>query len=126
MVPSGWAAPPPTFGPAARCSGGLAPGTFQWRHTMNRSTAARSVPVLAALATLGIGVRAQAQCNAYTLTSATGVAIVPGTADSGNHADDVLTPLSFPFPVLFYGTSYTNAFFSSHGNLQFGPSGTFP
>ena len=78
---------------------------------MNRSTAARSVPVLAALATLGIGVRAQAQCNAYTLTSATGVAIVPGTADSGNHADDVLTPLSFPFPVLFYGTSYTNAIF---------------
>jgi hypothetical protein len=63
--------------------------------------------------------RALAQCNAYTLTSSTGVAIVPGTTDTGNHVDDGMTAVALPFPVVVYGSSYSAAQVSSNGNLQF-------
>src|SRR5262249_50259343 len=49
----------------------------------------------------------------------TGASIVPGTFDIGNHGDDVLTTIAFPFTVLFYGQSFTSATVSSNGNLQF-------
>jgi hypothetical protein len=80
----------------------------------------------AALALLGVGARAQAQCNAYTLSSSTGATITPGTVDTGNHGDDTVTGVSLPFPVSFYGASYSAAYVSSNGNLQFGTSGTYP
>src|ERR1043166_8283324 len=67
--------------------------------------------------------RTHAQCTAYEITQSTGT-IVPGTTDSGNHADDGTTPLTLPFPVTFYGTTYTQALISSNGNLQFGTAGT--
>src|SRR5688500_8622272 len=50
--------------------------------------------------------------------SATGV-IVPGTDDAGNHCDDCITDLFFPFPVTVYGQQFSQAAASSNGNLQF-------
>jgi len=44
---------------------------------------------------------------------------VPGTTDIGNHCDDCTTPITFPFPVSLYGTTFTSANVSSNGNLQF-------
>jgi len=48
-----------------------------------------------------------------------GNAIVPGTTDIGNHGDDVVTPIVFPFPVNFYGAVWFGANVSSNGNIQF-------
>jgi uncharacterized delta-60 repeat protein len=45
--------------------------------------------------------------------------ITRATHDTGNHCDDCVTPITFPFPVKFYGKSYTTANVSSNGNLQF-------
>jgi N-acetylneuraminic acid mutarotase len=58
-------------------------------------------------------------CSSYTFTTMTGQVIVPGTVDIGNHFDDGTTPITLPFPFIFYGNSFTNAVVSSNGNLQF-------
>ena len=55
----------------------------------------------------------------YTMVQSSGGTIVPGTTDVGNHADDLVTRISLPFPVNFYGQNFTNATLSSNGNLQF-------
>jgi PKD repeat protein len=55
----------------------------------------------------------------YTITQSTGAAIIPGTVDTGNHYDDGVTLVNFPFNFVFYGTSYASAQLSSNGNLQF-------
>src|SRR5262249_12717476 len=39
--------------------------------------------------------------NDYTITTGSGT-IVPGTTDTGNHADDSITVIALPFPVTFY------------------------
>jgi hypothetical protein len=39
--------------------------------------------------------------------------------DTGNHCDNCLTQITFPFPVQFYNESFTQAYVSSNGNLQF-------
>ncbi len=52
----------------------------------------------------------------YTTATAT---IVPGTDDSGNHGDDVVTSVNLPFAFSLYGTPYNSANISSNGNLQF-------
>src|SRR4029077_13534347 len=57
-------------------------------------------------------------CSNYFTTTTTGNTIVPGVTDSGNHCDDCATPITFPFPVYFYGTSYTTANVSSNGSLD--------
>jgi hypothetical protein len=44
---------------------------------------------------------------------------VSGSTDIGNHCDDCTTPLTLPFPVTLYGTTFTSAQASSNGNLQF-------
>ena len=61
-------------------------------------------------------------CPPYLTATSTGNAIVPGTTDIGNHCDDCTTPITLPFPVTLYGTTFPagatlNA--SSNGNLQF-------
>lgn len=61
-----------------------------------------------------------ANCNTYSTTTSTGAAIVPGTVDVGNHCDDCVTAITFPFPVTLYGGSFTTANVSSNGNMQFG------
>jgi hypothetical protein len=57
--------------------------------------------------------------GSYTITSSTGVALVPGTTDIGNHGDDVVTTISLPFTWAFYGRNMVTASLSSNGNLQF-------
>ena len=76
--------------------------------------AAVSVVALSApsLASAGVGV-------VYTTNTQTGQSITPGTTDTGNHCDDCTTEITLPFPVSIYGGSYTSAFVSSNGSLQF-------
>ena len=57
-------------------------------------------------------------CCQYLTTSGTG-SIVPGTVDTGNHCDNCLTSITFPFPVTFYNLIFSQAYVSSNGNLQF-------
>ena len=57
-------------------------------------------------------------CANYTTSTSTDT-IVPGDTDTGNHCDDCTTPITFPFPVSLYGTSFASALVSSNGNLQF-------
>ena len=59
----------------------------------------------------------------YVVTAGGG-AIVAGTADVGNHGDDVTTSISLPFPVTFYGTPFSSAAVSSNGNVQFSSAST--
>ena len=54
----------------------------------------------------------------YTTTTSTGT-ITQVTMDTGNHCDDCMTPIIFPFPISFYGTSYTGANLNSNGDIQF-------
>ncbi len=46
--------------------------------------------------------------------------LVPGTTDIGNHCDDCRTTVALPFPVQFYGQTFTTASVSSNGLLRFG------
>ena len=55
----------------------------------------------------------------YTTTTQTGQSIIPGTTDTGNHCDDCTTQITFPFPVSIYEATYTSAYVSSNGSLQF-------
>jgi photosystem II stability/assembly factor-like uncharacterized protein len=57
--------------------------------------------------------------SGYTLTTTTGATIVPGVADTGNHADDGTTSITLPFTFTFYGQSFNNAALCSNGSLQF-------
>ena len=49
---------------------------------------------------------------------------MPGTTDSGNHGDDVVTMVPIPFAFTLYGTPYGNVAVSSNGNAQFTTSDT--
>ncbi len=57
-------------------------------------------------------------CQNYNVTQSTR-ALVPATTDIGNHCNNCTTAITFPFPISFYGTTYTSANVSSNGNLQF-------
>jgi hypothetical protein len=56
----------------------------------------------------------------YLISTQTGVQLVPGSTDVGNHCDDCTTQVATPFPLLLYGQAYTTAAVSSNGNIQFG------
>ena len=57
-------------------------------------------------------------CCQYITSNGSGT-IVPGTTDIGNHCDNCLTLITFPFPVRFYNSTFNQAYISSNGNLQF-------
>jgi hypothetical protein len=57
-------------------------------------------------------------CCQYITSSGRG-SIVSGLIDTGNHCDNCLTQITFPFPVTFYKSTFTQAYVSSNGNLQF-------
>ncbi len=62
------------------------------------------------------------QCPLYVTTTTTGNAIVPGVTDIGNHCDDCASPITLPFNVVLYGTTYTAGTMiqaSSNGSLDF-------
>jgi hypothetical protein len=48
-----------------------------------------------------------------------GASIVPGTTDTGNHADDGTTPITLPFPYTIYDQTFTSANVDSNGTFQF-------
>ena len=54
------------------------------------------------------------QCG-YEITTQTAQPIIPGTANVGNSGDDVVTPITFPFPVTIYGEPHTAGTVSSNG-----------
>ena len=51
----------------------------------------------------------------YSISTETGQALVPGTDDIGNHCDDCVTDVRFPFPVRFFGETYDSAIVGSDG-----------
>jgi Tol biopolymer transport system component len=55
----------------------------------------------------------------YAFTPSNGASIVPGTTDVGNHCDDCVTAIALPFTYQLYDQSFTTAYVSSNGNLQF-------
>jgi plastocyanin len=61
----------------------------------------------------------------YSYATATAT-IEPGTSDIGLNCDDCTTNIPFPFPVSFYGQSFSAADISSNGNLQFTTSSEAP
>jgi hypothetical protein len=48
-----------------------------------------------------------------------GGSIVPGTTDTGNHADDGTTPITLPFSYTLYDQTFTAANVDSNGTFQF-------
>ena len=57
-------------------------------------------------------------CCQYVTSTGNG-SIIPGIIDIGNHCDNCLTQITFPFPVTFYNSTFTQANVSANGNLQF-------
>ena len=53
----------------------------------------------------------------YTVSTGS---IVPGTTDTGNHGDNVSTPISLPFSFDFFDQTFTTAKVGSNGHLTFG------
>jgi Beta-propeller repeat len=58
----------------------------------------------------------QTCCQHMTITGTD--AIVPGTVDIGNHCDNCLTLVTFPFPVQFYDLTINEVYVNSNGSLQ--------
>ena len=78
----------------------------------------RAIACMCAIALFCLASRAGAQCIGYAAAPGPGV-FIPGVDDVGNHCDDCVTPIAFPFNVEFYGTLFSGASVSSNGNLQF-------
>src|SRR5881396_2049329 len=58
-------------------------------------------------------------CVNYNYTVSLG-AIVPGTADTGNHCDDCSTSIILPFSYTLYNASFSSVTVGSNGHLTFG------
>src|SRR4051812_40431045 len=83
--------------------------------------ARRLTVALAATAAFLVVPGAASAAPGYTTQTGTGT-IVPGTTDIGNHVDDGVTPISFPFPVTLYRQTFTTANADSNGSLLFSTS----
>ena len=60
----------------------------------------------------------------YTCDGGTAFAYIDATTDTFLYADDGAIALDLPFPFTFYGTTYTELWASSNGNVQFGSGNT--
>jgi len=58
----------------------------------------------------------------YVITQTQGVALVPGTTDSGNHCADCATQITLPFSYTLYGQQFGTASVVANGQLDFGGS----
>ena len=58
-----------------------------------------------------------AGCSGYTTSTGTGT-ITAGTDDTGNHCDDCVTVINFPFPVSVYGQTFNSASVGSNGGFD--------
>jgi hypothetical protein len=56
----------------------------------------------------------------YFMSHQSGATYLAGTTNVGASGDDVQTAITFPFPVEFYGQSYTTGFVGSNGSLGLG------
>src|SRR5438270_7590624 len=54
----------------------------------------------------------------YAVTQIGG-SIVPGTTDTGNHGDDLVTTIGLPFSYALYDQTFSSVNISSNGNAQF-------
>lgn len=61
----------------------------------------------------------------YTCDGGTAFAYIDATTDTFLYADDGAIALELPFPFTFYGTTYTELWASSNGNVQFGSGNPF-
>jgi hypothetical protein len=57
--------------------------------------------------------------STYLITTLTGQTITPGVTDIGLHCDDCTTQITFPFPVIVYGSPHASAVVESNGTIQF-------
>src|SRR5205823_11217744 len=55
----------------------------------------------------------------YVVSQLSGISIVPGVNDIGNHTDDGTTVISLPFAYNLYGVSFSSAIVGSNGTLGF-------
>jgi hypothetical protein len=57
----------------------------------------------------------------YVITQSSGVQIVPGTTDTGNHCDFIgcTTGINLPFPFTLYDRTFTSAYLGSAGTIGF-------
>lgn len=79
-----------------------------------------ALALAAAIAAFGVAASpARAQCRGFSISQDSGIAIDPGSTDTGNHCDDCSTTIALPFPVTLYGVTYTSAKVISNGNIQF-------
>jgi hypothetical protein len=62
-------------------------------------------------------------CNNYSVVSEAGFAISTSATDVGNHCEDCTTEIALPFPYTLYDQTFTSAFVSSNGVLQFSSNG---
>ena len=60
----------------------------------------------------------------YVISTQTGMPIIPGTTDIGNHCDDCTTAVTLPFPITLYGQSVTDLNVASNGTMQAGTDNT--
>lgn len=77
---------------------------------------------IAASVFLGLAFASTAWCVAppgYTVTKTTGVALVPGTTDTGLHADDDRLSIPLPFSVSFYDQTFNTVNLSPNGWVSF-------
>jgi hypothetical protein len=58
-------------------------------------------------------------CVGQYVINQIGGSIVPGTTDTGNHGDDVVTTVALPFSYALYDQTYNNINLSSNGTAQF-------
>ena len=55
----------------------------------------------------------------YAVSTQSGQSLIVGTEDIGNHCEDCLTPIRFPFPVRLFGETYDSAILGADGVIQF-------
>ncbi|MEO8287775.1 MAG: S-layer homology domain-containing protein [Chloroflexota bacterium] len=61
-------------------------------------------------------------CANYAVATGTATVVGGTTLLTGSNCDDCTTYMTLPFGVKLYGTTFTNAYISSNGNLEFGSS----
>src|SRR4051812_45013056 len=87
-------------------------------HFVRRCGCLGLLALSAAAFVLASGKEAAAQCTNYTITQSTG-SIVPGTTNINNNNDDFTVAVPLPFPVNYYGTSYTTIYVCTNGWASF-------
>ena len=119
----------PNWGVKTTCAPGSQPdqvfrlnGTLQGTPT-NTPGGATSTSTTSPTSTATVATATATICPPnYTIASTTGSVVLGTDLVSGSRCDDCVFTVPLPFPVTFYGVTYTSASGSSNGNLQFNSS----